>query len=55
MHLEIGISAGCIGHRFQSHRGRHPNGIAAKEAEAHEQHLRVSASVPCCQDFTILL
>lgn len=43
--LEIGISAFRIGHRLQGHRGRHSDSVTAKEAQAHEHHLRVSASV----------
>lgn len=49
-YFEIGIRTGRVGHRLQSHRRCHPDGITAKKAQAHEPHLNVPASEPRCKE-----
>lgn len=52
-HFELGIGVGRVGHRFYSHRRRHPDRVAAEEAQAHQHDLCVPASEPRCKDLQL--
>lgn len=49
-YFEIGICTGRLGHRLQGDRCCHPDRVAAEEAQAHEPHLNVPTSEPCCKE-----